>query len=127
MFILAVTLCSAYADDAAQIKKALTTQTQAWLLENPKASPTDRDAKIKEIQTGALKNFNERKLLFAEFKKKGGQIKNKYIVQAVGRIVRDSYDDDRLKFDEALQKSGLTLPEYKKIKMEEIIINMMRL
>jgi len=121
-----VNLAKGEENTAVQIEKTITTQTRVWLFENPKASPEDRAAKIKKIKSDALKNFNERKLLLAKFKKQGGSIRDMYTTRAVKGVVRDRFHGDRQKFDEALQKSGLTFPEYWKIKKEEIIIDAMR-
>ncbi len=120
-----VSLAKGEKNDRVEIEGFIITQTRLWLLENPRASPDDRDVQIKNIKGNALKDFNKRKLLLGQFEKKEGQIKDKYIDQEVERVVREHYNDDRKKFDVALKKSGLTLSEYKKYKREEMIISLM--
>ncbi len=110
----------------AEVSGAVMTQVQLWLFQNQTATAADRDAKIKEIQAAALKDLVDRKLILAEFKTKGGVIKRQYIDQAVDRIVRDRFKGDRKKFNEELQKSGLTFPDFRKIQEEQIIVGAMR-
>ena len=110
----------------AEVAEAVVTQTQLWMFQNQKASMADHDAKIKKIKAAALKDLIERKPILAEFKKKGGVIKRQYIDQAVDRLIRDRFKGDRQKFNDALQKSGLTLPEFRRIKKKEIIVGAMR-
>ncbi len=110
----------------AEVGGAVMTQTQLWLFQNQTASPANRDAKIREIKAAALKDLVDRKLILAEFKTKGGVIKRQYIDQAIDRIVRDRFKGDRKKFNEELQKSGLTFPDFRKIQEEQIIVGAMR-
>ncbi len=110
----------------AEVAGAVMTQTQLWLFQNQMASPAQRDAEIKKIKDAALKDLIDRKLILAEFKTKGGVIKRQYIDQAVDRIIRDRFKGDRQKFNEELQKSGLTFPDFRKIQEEQIIVGAMR-
>lgn len=110
----------------AEVNGAVVTQTQLWLFQNQTASAATRNAKINEIKAAALKDLIDRKLILAEFKTKGGVIKRQYIDQAVDRIIRDRFKGDRNKFNEELQKSGLTFPDFRKIQEEQIIVGAMR-
>lgn len=110
----------------AEVAGAVMTQTQLWLFQNQMATPTQRDAEINRIQAAALKDLIDRKLILAEFKTKGGVIKRQYIDQNVDRIIRDRFKGDRKKFNEELQKSGLTFPDFRKIQEEQIIVGAMR-
>lgn len=110
----------------AEVAGAVMTQTQLWLFQNQMASPAQRDAEINKIKTAALKDLIDRKLILAEFKTKGGVIKRQYIDQAVDRIIRDRFKGDRKKFNEELQKSGLTFPDFRKIQEEQIVVGAMR-
>lgn len=110
----------------AEVAGAVMTQTQLWLFQNQTAAPAQRDAKIAEIKSAALKDLVDRKLILAEFKTKGGVIKRQYIDQAIDRIVRGRFKGDRKKFNEELQKSGLTFPDFRRIQEEQIIVGAMR-
>ena len=110
----------------AEVSGAVMTQTQLWLFQNQTATATQRDTKIKEIKTAALKDLIDRKLILAEFKKMGGAIKRQYIDQAIDRIIRDRFKGNRQRFNEELQKSGLTFPDFRKIQEELIVVGAMR-
>ncbi len=110
----------------AEVAGAVMTQTQLWLFQNQMASPAQRDAEIAKIKAAALKDLVDRKLILAEFKKKGGVIKRQYIDQAVDKIILERFKGDRQKFNEELQKSGLTFPDFRKIQAEQITVGAMR-
>lgn len=110
----------------AEVAGAVMTQTQLWLFQNQMATPAQRDAEIAKIKAAALKDLIDRKLILAEFKKKGGVIKRQYIDQAVDKIIRERFKGDRNKFNEELQKSGLTFPDFRKIQAEQITVGAMR-
>ena len=110
----------------AEVAGAVVTQTQLWLFQNQTASKEQRDAKINEIKKAALKDLIDRKLILAKFKKEGGTIKRQYIDRAIDGIIRERFQGNRQKFNEELQKSGLTFPDFRKIQQEQIIVGAMR-
>jgi parvulin-like peptidyl-prolyl isomerase len=110
----------------AEVAGAVMTQTQLWLFQNQMATPAQREAEIAKIKAAALKDLIDRKLILAEFKKKGGVIKRQYVDQAVDKIILERFKGDRSKFNEELQKSGLTFPDFRRIQAEQITVGAMR-
>lgn len=74
------------------------------------ASPTSID----DLWVEAMNVPSDHKLIMAEFRKRGGVVKDEALEKDIAAIVRDHFDNDRSAFEANLESKGLTLEEFKR-------------
>jgi parvulin-like peptidyl-prolyl isomerase len=114
---------------SAEVDTAVATQIQMWILENkndPTLSQAKVDAKVAEMKKQALSDLIDRKLILAEFKKMGGSIKETYVDTAIDEFISKRFKGDRGKFNSELQKSGMTIRQFREMQREQITIQALR-
>ncbi|MCB1076888.1 MAG: SurA N-terminal domain-containing protein [Verrucomicrobiae bacterium] len=114
---------------SAEVDTAVMTQIQMWILENksdPSLTQAKVDAKIAEMKKQALSDMIDRKLILAEFKKMGGSIKESYVDTAIDEFITKRFKGDRDKFNSELQKSGMTIRQFREMQREQITIQALR-
>ena len=110
-----------------EVDAAVQSQARLYFLENRENLTQQMlDAKIEELQGEALDEMIDRKLILAEFEKKGGKIQDQYVNNAVDTFLRERFDGDRAKFLEELSKTGLTIAEFKRVQQEQIAVRALR-
>jgi len=114
---------------SAEVDTAVATQIQMWILENkndPTLSQAKVDAKVAEMKKQALSDLIDRKLILAEFKKMGGSIKETYVDTAIDEFISKRFNGNREKFNSELQKSGMTIRQFREMQREQITIQALR-
>lgn len=79
---------------------------------NPHPSATT-EASIDDLWAEAMDVPSDHKLIMAEFRKRGGVIKEEALEKDIESIVRDHFDNDRSAFVANLESKGLTLEEFR--------------
>lgn len=114
---------------SAEVDTAVATQIQMWILENkndPTLTQAKVDAKVAEMKKQALSDLIDRKLILAEFKKMGGSIKETYVDTAIDEFVEKRFNGNRDRFNSELQKSGMTIRQFREMQREQITIQALR-
>lgn len=112
-----------------EVDTAVGTQIQLWLLEHkndPGLTQAIVDAKVEEMKKEALRDLIDRKLILAEFKKMGGSIKETYVDTAIDEFINKRFGGSRDKFLSELQKSGMTIRQFREMQREQITIQALR-
>lgn len=109
------------------VDSALRTQVQVWLMSNQgMVTKQQAEREIRKLEEAALNDLIDRKLILSEFKKLGGNIKDQYVDQAVDRFVQDRFEGDKSKFLAELQKTGMTISQFREIQRDQIAIQALR-
>lgn len=109
------------------VDSAVRTQVQVWLMGNKGiVSRSQAEREIREMESKALNDLIDRKLILSEFKKMGGNIKDQYVDDAVNRFVKDRFDGDRDKFVAELKKTGMTISQFRDVQRDQIAIQALR-
>ena len=108
-----------------EVAKIVDTQEMIMKRIYPPGSPILKQ-KVAEVEKQALQDLIDRVLVLQEFKKMGGTIRPQIIDDAVRRIIRERFDDDRDKFLSELRKFGMGLPEFKELEEKKLIVQIMR-
>jgi peptidyl-prolyl cis-trans isomerase SurA len=83
-------------------------------------------AKIKELRVKALNDLIDRQLIIQEFNKNKFQIPDYVVEDRVNVIVREEFGGDRKAFARTLEEQGYTLPRFRALEKEKIIVQAMR-
>lgn len=86
----------------------------------------DLQDKMRESQMAALKDLIDRQLILDEFKGNSFQIPDYVLDDRINSIVRDEFAGDRAAFVRTLQAQGFTLPRFKEVERDKIIVQAMR-
>jgi parvulin-like peptidyl-prolyl isomerase len=84
------------------------------------------ERRMKEARDGILKELVDRQIILDEFKQLGASIKPQFIDQEIKRQVRELYNGDQTKFNEELKRSRLTMPGFREMTREKLIVQAMR-
>lgn len=79
-----------------------------------------------ELRDTALESLIERELILAEFKKIGGEIKQRYVDDDVNSIIIESFKGNRDEFVKELAKTGMTMKKFRELREKMIILQIMR-
>ncbi len=82
--------------------------------------------KMKESQDAALKDLVDRQLIIDSFKEQGFQIPDHIIQDQINKIIREEFGGDRTAFVRTLKAQGFTLPRFREIERDKIIVQAMR-
>ncbi len=82
--------------------------------------------KMREAQMAALKDLIDRQLILDEFKTNSFQIPDYVLQDRVNSIVREEFGGDRAAFVRTLQAQGFSIPRFKEIERDKIIVQAMR-
>lgn len=82
--------------------------------------------KMKESQDAALKDLVDRQLIIDSFKEQGFQIPEYIIEDQINKIIREEFGGDRTAFVRTLKAQGFTLPRFREVEREKIIVQAMR-
>ena len=82
--------------------------------------PTKRDEAIKELRKSALNHLIDNELILKEFADKQFRVPQTYLETRLEKVIAQEANGDRIKFNQSLRKSNLTLAEYR-AKLEESI------
>ena len=91
----------------------------------PRRGP-EFERRLKEARTGILNELINRQIILDEFKQLGATIKPQYIDQEIKRQIRELYNNDQEKFNEELKRSRLTMPGFREMTREQLIVDAMR-
>ena len=106
-----------------QVDALLRMRVKVCLLSHQgKVTKEQAEREIRELEKKALDDLIDRKLILAEFERKGGQIKDKYIEEAVSRFVKENFAGDTEKLQSELKKSGITMAEFRDLQRDQIAI-----
>lgn len=83
-------------------------------------------AKMKESQDAALKDLVDRQLIIDSFKEQGFNIPEYIIEDQINKIIREEFGGDRTAFVRTLKAQGFTLPRFREIERDKIIVQAMR-
>jgi parvulin-like peptidyl-prolyl isomerase len=79
-----------------------------------------------ELRDSALDSLVERELILAEFKKIGGEIKQRYVDDDINSIIIESFKGDRDAFVTELAKTGMTMKKFRELREKMIVLQVMR-
>lgn len=109
------------------VDQAVRTQVQVWLMgNNGMVSRSQATKEIREMEGRALDDLIDRKLILSEFKTMGGVIKDQYIDESVNRFVSGRFGGDYDKFVAELNKSGMTISQFRDVQEEQIAVQAIR-
>ena len=83
-------------------------------------------AKMKESQDAALKDLVDRQIIIDEFKEQGFAIPTYVIEDRINTIIREEFGGDRTAFVRTLKAQGFSLPRFRDVEREKIIVQAMR-
>lgn len=112
-----------------EVDAAVATQINIKMMElqgDPTLTQAKVDAMVAEMKKQALQDLIDRKLILAEFKKMGGSIKETYVNTAIDEFISKRFNGDRDKFLSELQKSGMTIRQFREMQREQITIQALR-
>jgi parvulin-like peptidyl-prolyl isomerase len=84
------------------------------------------EADFKEARTSIIQELIDREIIMDEFKQLGASIKPNLIDEEIKRQMRELYNGDETKFREELKRSRLTMPGYREMTREKMIVQAMR-
>ncbi len=84
------------------------------------------DAKFKEAKGNIIQELIDRQIILDEFKQLGASIKPNLIDDEVKRQIRELYNGDEARFREELGRSRLTMPGYREMTREKMVVQAMR-
>ena len=109
------------------VDQAVQTQVQVWLMGNKgMVSKGEAEREIRLMEERALDDLIDRTLILSEFKKLGGAIKDQFVDESITRFVTDRFKGDKDKFMEELQKTGMTISQFREIQRDQIAIQALR-
>ncbi len=83
-------------------------------------------AKMKESQDAALQDLVDRQLIIDNFNEQGFQIPDHVIDDRINTIIREEFGSDRRAFIRTLRAEGFSLPRFREVEREKIIVQAMR-
>lgn len=84
------------------------------------------EAKFKEAKDNVIQELVDRQIILDEFKKLGASMRPNVVDDEVKRQIRDLYNGDEAKFREELKRSRLTMPGYREMTREKMVVQAMR-
>ncbi|MDF1656993.1 MAG: peptidylprolyl isomerase [Verrucomicrobiales bacterium] len=109
------------------VDQAVRTQVQVWVMgNNGMVGRSEATREIRKMEERALDDLIDRKLILSEFKTLGGVIKEQYIDESVNRFVDGRYEGDYDKFVADLNKSGMTISQFRDVQEENIAVQAIR-
>ncbi len=84
------------------------------------------EAKFNESKSKIIQELVDRQIILDEFKQLGAFIKPNLIDDEIKRQVRELYNGDEEKFREELKRSHLTMPGYRDMTREKMVVQAMR-
>lgn len=84
------------------------------------------EAKFKESKDKIIQELIDRQIILDEFKQLGAVIKPNVIDEEIKRQMRELYNGDEEKFREELKRSRLTMPGYREMTREKMVVQAMR-
>lgn len=84
------------------------------------------EAKFKESKDKIIQELIDRQLILDEFKQLGASIRPNLIDEEIKRQIRELYNGDETKFREELSRSRLTMPGYREMTREKMVVQAMR-
>ncbi len=91
----------------------------------PRRGP-EFERQFKDARDKVIEELIDRQIILDEFKQLGAQIRPNLIDEEVKRQIRELYNGDEKKFREELKKSRLTMPGYRDMTKEKMIVQSMR-
>ena len=89
---------------------------------NPLPSPV-LPTSIDDLWMEAMNIPSDHQLIMAEFRKRGGVVKDEALEKDIDSIVRDQFDNDRSAFVANLKSKGFTLEEFKRQRHDMMAVN----
>ena len=84
------------------------------------------ETKFKESKSKIIQELVDRQLILDEFKQMGASIRPSLIDEEIKRQVRELYKGDETKFRQELARSRLTMPGYREMTLEKMVVQAMR-
>lgn len=84
------------------------------------------EAKYKAAKANIIQELIDRQIILDEFKQLGASIKPNIIDEEIKRQVHELYNGNEAKFSEELKRSHLTMPGYRDMTREKLIVQAMR-
>ena len=84
------------------------------------------EAKYKEAKANIIQELIDRQIILDEFKQIGASIKPSIIDDEIKRQIHELYNGNESKFSEELKRSHLTMPGYRDMTREKLIVQAMR-
>lgn len=109
-----------------EVRNAAQMQVHMYLMQNRGLSPEQLQARVGQIEENALQDLIDRELILDTFRQLGATIQRQHVDEAVNRFIRERFDGDREAFVREMEKSGMTLQQFRKMQEETIIIQAMR-
>ncbi len=109
-----------------EVRNAAQMQIRLLVMERKVRSREALEARAKEIETNALQDLIDKELILDEFRQLGASIRKQNIDEAVNRVIRERFDNDRQQFLGELKDNGLTIQQFRQIQEENIIVQAMR-
>lgn len=109
------------------VDQAVRTQVQVWVMgNNGMVGRAEAEREIRKMEERALDDLIDRKLILSEFKKLGGVIKPQYVDESVNRFVEGRFEGDYDEFIAELNKSGMTIAQFRSVQEEQIAVQAIR-
>jgi parvulin-like peptidyl-prolyl isomerase len=83
-------------------------------------------AKMKESQDAALKDLVDRQIIIDSFNEQGFKIPDYVIEDRIQTIIREEFGGDRTAFVRTLKAQGFSLPRFREVERDKIIVQAMR-
>lgn len=112
-----------------EVQASIGAQKQLWRTVLRKEPRSVIAKKLKEIESEALTSLINRELILSEFKKleaQGAGIKDQYIDEDIGRIIREQFDGNEDIFLKELAKTGMSIRKFRELRKEMLVIQFMR-
>jgi peptidyl-prolyl cis-trans isomerase SurA len=84
------------------------------------------EVKFKESKDKIVQELIDRQIILDEFKQLGANIRPNLIDEEIKRQVRELYNGDETKFRQELGRSRLTMPGYREMTREKMVVQAMR-
>jgi len=84
------------------------------------------DSELKKARDNVLQELIDRAIILDEFKQLGANIRPHVVDEEVKRQIQTLYNGDEKKFREELQRSRLTMPGYREMTREKMVVQAMR-
>lgn len=81
---------------------------------------------MEEAQENIMQELIDRQIILDEFKQLGAKIQPHFIDQEIERQIRTLYNGDESKFREELKRSRMTMPGYREMTKEKMVVQAMR-
>ncbi|MCH1505135.1 peptidyl-prolyl cis-trans isomerase [bacterium] len=103
-----------------------TVSREAFLLQQQVLSPSERKKRLSQLEKEGLDALIDRKLILAEYNKRGYPVRAKDVDTQINYRVREQFGGDRNKFVEALRQAGITMRKFRSDQEDTIKILRMK-